>query len=214
VRTGEQTLPGTEAGRSDTNPQPPDSPSQNPHTPLSVRIYLNGFMASGKSSVGPRVAARLGLTFIDLDRLIRAHDGRSIPDIFAEGGEDEFRALERAALRRTADPDDLVVALGGGALVADENRSFAKEHGRIVYLKVDPDTILERVGDEADRRPLLQDETGTPLSRDRMRERVERMLDDRAEAYRDAHATIDARPPLDAVVDAVTATVRERGWVG
>lgn len=177
-----------------------------------MRIYLNGFMASGKSSVGPRVAARLGLTFIDLDRLIRAHDGRSIPEIFAEDGEEGFRTLERAALRRTADPDDLLVALGGGALVADDNRSFAKEHGRIVYLEVDAETILERVGDEADQRPLLQDETGTPLSRDRMRERIERMLTDRAAAYRDAHATVDARPPLDMVVDRVTATVRERGW--
>lgn len=178
-----------------------------------MRIYLNGFMASGKSSVGPRVAARLGLTFIDLDRLIRAHDGRSIPDIFAEDGEAGFRERERTALRWTADPNDLLVALGGGALVADDNRSFAKEHGRIVYLKVDPDTILERVGDEADQRPLLQDETGAPLSRNQMRERIERMLYERADAYRDAHATVDATPPIDAVVDAVTATVRERGWV-
>jgi len=178
-----------------------------------MRIYLNGFMASGKSSVGPRVAARLGLTFIDLDRLIRAHDGRSIPTIFAEDGEDAFREKERAALRSTADPDDLVVALGGGALVADDNRAFAKEHGRVVYLKVDPGTILDRVAEEADRRPLLQDETGTPLPLDRMRARIEQMLVDRRDAYTDAHATVDATPPLDEVVDDVTRTVRERGWV-
>ena len=178
-----------------------------------MRIYLNGFMASGKSSVGPRVAARLGLTFIDLDRLIRAHDGRSIPEIFAEDGEDAFREKERAALRSTADPDDLVVALGGGALVSDDNRSFAKDHGRIVYLQVDPDTILDRVADEADQRPLLQDDSGTPLPLDQMRERVEQMLADRDAAYTDAHATVDATPTLDDVVDAVTRTVRERGWV-
>ena len=179
-----------------------------------MRIYLNGFMASGKSSVGPRVAARLGLTFIDLDRLIRAHDGRSIPEIFAEEGEAAFREQERAALRSTADPDDLVVALGGGALVAEANRAFAKEHGRIVYLKVDSDTILDRVADEAEQRPLLQDDSGTPLPPDRMRERIEQMLADRRPAYRDAHATVDATAPLDAVVDAVTRTARERGWVG
>lgn len=184
------------------------------HTePLPVRIYLNGFMASGKTSVGPRVAARLGLTFIDLDRLVRAHDGRSIPTIFAEDGEAAFRDLERAALRTTAEPDDLVVALGGGALVSDPNRAFAKEHGRIVHLEVDPETVLERVGDEADPRPLLQDEEGAPLPRDRMRERIEALLADREAAYADAHATVDASRPLDDVVAAVVAATREHGWV-
>ncbi|MEF8797593.1 MAG: shikimate kinase [Salinivenus sp.] len=178
-----------------------------------MRIYLNGFMASGKTSVGPRVAARLGLTFIDLDRLIRAHDGRSIPTIFAEDGEAAFRDLERAALRTTAEPDDLVVALGGGALVPDPNRAFAKEHGRIVHLEVDPETVLERVGDEADQRPLLQDEEGTPLSRDRMRERIEALLADRRAAYTDAHASVDATQSLDDVVAAVAAVTRDRGWV-
>lgn len=177
-----------------------------------MRIYLNGFMASGKSSVGPRVAARIGYTFIDLDRLIRAHDGRSIPAIFAEDGEETFRALERDALRKTADSDDLVVALGGGALVDESNRSFAKEHGRVVYLEVDEDAVLERVGDEADQRPLLQDENGVPLPPEQMRERIERMMDERKAAYTDAHATIDATPPIDDVVDAVTATIRDRGW--
>lgn len=177
-----------------------------------MRIYLNGFMASGKSSVGPRVAARIGYTFIDLDRLIRAHDGRSIPTIFAEDGEETFRALEGEALRTTADPDELVVALGGGALVDESNRSFAKEHGRIVYLEVDVDTVLERVGDEADQRPLLQDEDGMPLPPEQMRQRIERMMGEREAAYTDAHATIDATPPIADVVHTVTATIRERGW--
>jgi len=178
-----------------------------------MRIYLNGFMASGKSSVGPRAAARLGLTFIDLDRLIRAHDGRSVPEIFADDGEEAFREKERAALRSTAGSDALVVALGGGALVAADNRAFAQDHGRIVYLKVDPDTVLDRVADEADQRPLLQDDTGTPLPPDRMRARIEQMLAEREAAYSDAHATVDATLPLDEVVDAVTTTARERGWV-
>jgi shikimate kinase len=173
-----------------------------------MRIYLTGFMASGKSTVGPRVAARLGATFIDLDRLITAHDGRSIPEIFDEEGEEGFRALEREALHKTTDTDDLVVALGGGALVDDDNRAFAKEHGRIVYLEVDADTVLERVADEADRRPLLQDEDGTPLPRAQMKERIGGMLDDRRAAYEEAHATVDATAPLDAVVEAVTAAVR------
>lgn len=184
------------------------------HTSHSdMRIYLNGFMASGKSTVGPRVAARVGATFIDLDRLITAHDGRSIPEIFEEDGEEGFRALEREALQKTTTTDDLVVALGGGALVDDENRAFAKEHGRVVYLEVDPETILDRVGDEADQRPLLQDEAGTPLPPDEMEARITQMLDDRRAAYTDAHATVDARTPVGEVVDAVTATLRDRDWM-
>jgi shikimate kinase len=177
-----------------------------------MRIYLNGFMASGKSSVGPRVAARIGYTFIDLDRLIRAHDGRSIPTIFAEDGEETFRALERDALRTTADSDDLVVALGGGALVDGSNRSFAKEHGRVVYLEVDADTVLDRVGNEANQRPLLQGEDGEPLPCKEMRKRVERMMDEREAAYADNDVSIDATPPIDEVVEAVTTTIHNRGW--
>jgi shikimate kinase len=177
-----------------------------------MRIYLTGFMASGKSTVGPNVAARLGCTFLDLDRLIAVHDRRSIPQIFAQDGEARFRELETNALHQTANRDDLVVALGGGALVDDDNRAFAKEHGRIVYLEVDPDTILDRVVDEADRRPLLQDEDGTPLSRQQMRERIERMLEERSPAYTDAHATVDARSSVSSVVDAVTDTIRRNGW--
>ena len=141
-----------------------------------MRIYLTGFMASGKSTVGPKVAARLGCTFLDLDRLISAHEGRSIPEIFEEDGEERFRELETAALHKTAETHDLVVALGGGALVNDENRAFVKEHGRVVYLEVGAGTVLDRVGDEADQRPLLQDEGGTPLSSAAMEEWVAQML--------------------------------------
>lgn len=177
-----------------------------------MRIYLSGFMASGKSTVGPKVAARIGSTFLDLDRLIQVHDGRSIPKIFAEEGEDFFRELETEALRKTADTTNLVVALGGGALVDDENRAFAKEHGRVVYLQVGPDTILNRVGDEAAQRPLLQDEEGRPLSRQHMRQRIEKMLEERKTSYTDAHATVDAGRPVAEVVDSVTACIRERGW--
>jgi shikimate kinase len=97
--------------------------------------------------------------------------------------------------------------------VDDDNRAFAREHGHVVYLEVDPETVLDRVGDEADQRPLLQDEAGTPLSGAAMKSRVEGMLAEREAAYTDAHATVDATAAVDEVVDAVTATVRENGWV-
>jgi shikimate kinase len=183
----------------------PHSPIQTPKS--SVRVYLTGFMASGKSTVGPRVASRLGQPFLDLDRLITARDGRAIPEIFAEDGEEQFRILETEALHRTAKTDDLVVALGGGALVDDDNRAFAQEHGVVVYLEVSSETILERVGDEADERPLLQDEDGRPLPEAEMRARIESMLDDRRPTYEQASHTIDAGRPVDEVVDRVVALV-------
>lgn len=177
-----------------------------------MRIYLTGFMASGKSSVGPQLAARLGSVFWDLDRLVRAHDGRTIPEIFEADGEEAFRTQEAHFLRRTTEVEDLVVALGGGALVDDDNWAFAREHGRVVYLNVDPDTILSRVADEADRRPLLQNDEGQPLSEERMRRRVEELLSDRRPRYEAAHATVDATGTVPAVTQSVFEVVQARGW--
>jgi len=169
-------------------------------------------MGSGKSTVGPRVAARLGSVFWDLDRLIRAHEDRSIQTIFEEDGESAFRALEKEFLQRTVEVEDLVVALGGGTLVEADNRAFAAEHGRIVYLKVSPDTILDRVAGEAEDRPLLQDETGKPLPHDDMRARVADLLAERRPSYEEAHATVDASGSVSAVTDAVVQTVQARRW--
>ncbi len=183
----------------------PRSPIPTPKS--NVRVYLTGFMASGKSTVGPRVASRLGQPFLDLDRLIAVQDGRSIPEMFAQEGEAYFRSRETDALRTTAETDDLVVALGGGALVDDDNRAFAEEHGLVVYLEVSPASIVERVRDEADERPLLQDDDGTPLPEPEMRERIEQMLDERRPTYEEASHTIDAERPVEAVVDRVVALV-------
>jgi shikimate kinase len=166
-----------------------------------MRIYLTGFMASGKSTVGPKAAARLGRPFLDLDRLITAHDGRSIPAIFDEDGEEHFRALETQMLHRTTETEDPVVALGGGALVDDANRAFAKEHGRVVYLEVPVDTILERVANDDTRRPLLEDDTGTRLPHDEQRTRIEEMLNERRPSYEAAHHTLNADQPVAAVVE-------------
>jgi shikimate kinase len=177
-----------------------------------MRIYLTGFMASGKSSVGPRLAARMGSVFWDLDRLIRAHDGRSISTIFEEEGEEAFREQEAHFLRRTTEVEDLVVALGGGALVDDDNWAFAREHGRVVYLEVDPETIRSRVVDEADQRPLLQDDEGQPLSRERMQRQIDDLLSTRQSRYEAAHATVDATGTVSEVTQAVFEEAQARGW--
>lgn len=179
-----------------------------------MRIYLTGFMASGKSTVGPKAAARLGQPFLDLDRLITAHDGRSIPTIFAEDGEEHFRALESNLLRQTAETEDLVVALGGGALVDDDNRAFAKEHGLVLYLHVPVDTLLDRMANDDTRRPLLEDDTGTRLPRAEQRARIEDMLETRRPTYEDAHHTLDAGRPVEEVVSRITEIVSDQNESG
>lgn len=173
-----------------------------------MRVYLAGFMGSGKSTVGPPAAEQLGLAFVDLDGVIEARAERSILDIFAEGGEAAFRQLEADALRAVAERDRVMVALGGGTVVDDANRAFAQSHGLLIYLAVSADTILDRVARGAAYRPLLQDETGTPLPLDRMRARIERMLDERRAAYEAAPVTIDAERPVDAVAQAIVETVQ------
>lgn len=172
-----------------------------------MRIYLTGFMASGKSTVGPRVAERLDLDFVDLDDVIEARAGQSIPQIFAEAGEAGFRRREAEALRATAERADVVVALGGGALVNEENLAFARAHGTVVYLRVPVEELVRRLEREADRRPLLQDAAGVPLARKAMRARIETMLVERRRFYEQAHLTIDAARPVEEVVAAVVRRI-------
>lgn len=166
-------------------------------------------MGSGKSTIGPRVAVQLGQPFLDLDRMIQKCDGRSIPQIFEEDGEKRFRELETNALEETTETGDVVVALGGGTVVDDTNRRFVKEHGLLVYLDVDTETVLKRVGEEASERPLLQNEDGVPLSRSDMTDRIQALLDERRTAYMDAHATVDATQFVSEVVSAVVEVVRD-----
>lgn len=186
-----------------------------PHSPFPltpVRIYLTGFMASGKSTVGPLVADELDLDFVDLDDHIESDAGHSIPEIFAREGELGFRQRETKALWDVSRRDGVVVALGGGATVDPNNRDYAKEHGLLVYLKVDAETILDRVADEADHRPLLQDDDGAPLDRVAMQKRIERLLSERRSAYEQSHATVDADRPPDVVAGVISeiATVWSR----
>lgn len=173
-----------------------------------MRIYLAGFMGSGKSTVGPLVADRLGLDFVDLDDLIEARAGRAIPAIFAERGEAAFRQIETDTLRATADRAGTVIALGGGTIVDDANRSFVQSHGLLIYLEVSADTIIDRVAEGAAHRPLLQDDTGTPLPPERMQARIERMLDARRAAYEAAPVTIDAGRPPQAVAQSIIDVVQ------
>jgi len=123
-------------------------------------IFLVGFMGSGKSTVARLVAAALGRPCIDLDDMLEEQDGRAITRIFAEDGEQAFRAMETAALAGLETHVPAVVACGGGVVVDPANRAALKRMGTVVYLRVTPGEALARIGD-AGTRPLLAGSGGT-----------------------------------------------------
>jgi shikimate kinase len=119
------------------------------------RVYLTGFMGSGKTSVGALLAERLGVPFVDLDLAFEAMAGRTIRETFATHGEAWFRARESELLAGTADLPRAVVALGGGTFVLPENAAFVKKHGVSVFLDVPFEVIAARLRGKADR-PLFR----------------------------------------------------------
>ncbi len=131
-------------------------------------IYLTGFMGAGKTAVGKRLAQRLGLPFVDLDHEIERRSGRTIPDLFRERGEAEFRSLESEALEQSA-LARVVVATGGGVVERPPNVAIMLRTGRVLWLDVPFDTLLERLARSNDERPLFQNpEQARRLHRSRL----------------------------------------------
>ena len=129
-----------------------------PATPPS-RIILTGFMGSGKSTVGPLVAARLGWQFVDVDNVIESEAGSAIADIFARHGEDAFRDREHATIARLASGSSLVLALGGGAIDREDTRLLLLNatNTLLVHLEVELNTTLARCSGTENTRPVLAD---------------------------------------------------------
>lgn len=165
-------------------------------------VVLVGMMGSGKSSVGRRLANRLGLPFVDADTEIEMAAGMTIPEIFAQRGESEFRDGERRVISRiltTRAP--LVLATGGGAYMNAETRARIAQLGISIWLKAEPDVLMRRVRKRSNR-PLLQ--TADPEAT------LKRMLAEREPIYALADITLTSRDdPHDVVVeDAVAALGR------
>src|SRR6185437_15253406 len=118
-------------------------------------VVLVGMMGAGKSTIGRRLAARLGLPFFDADMEIEAAAGMSIPDIFETRGEPDFRDGEARVIARLLDNGPAVIAPGGGALMRKETRDRIREKAVSIWLKADAEIIMRRVKRRSDR-PLLQ----------------------------------------------------------
>ncbi len=118
-------------------------------------LYLIGNMGSGKTTIGKQVAESLHLPFYDMDALIEQASGLTIPEIFAQGGEAQFRELESALLRAIIQNPAGVVATGGGVVLSETNRALMRQSGWVVYLKASPRTLWQRL-QHAQNRPLLK----------------------------------------------------------
>ncbi len=165
------------------------------------RIVLTGFMGSGKSTVGPLVAERLGWRFVDADDVIEAEAGIRIAEIFEQHGEPHFREQERATIARLAASDALVLALGGGAIETESTRTLltSSEGTLLIHLEVQLATTLARCGGTEGTRPVLADQAN-------LAKRYQRRLP----LYRTAHISISVdnlRP--DEVADAIVRAIRQ-----
>lgn len=164
---------------------------------MSRNLCLSGMMGAGKTTVAARLGERLGRRVADTDEELRRWTGRSIPELFAAHGEDGFRELERRVIEELATFHDLVIALGGGAVLRDDNVASLLLTGVIVHLDAPAEVLVDRLTGDADR-PLLADGD--------LAERVTSTLAGRHERYLDvADLTVDAARPVDEVVDEVVA---------
>lgn len=163
--------------------------------PNETPIVITGFMGTGKSTVAPLVAQRLNRPFVDLDALIEQQTGRTIADMFAEEGEAAFRRVEHTALQHVLNTPNIVVATGGGALLAPSARRFATQRAIVIELRARPETILARLGADTGR-PLLDG--------DQWHMRVQDLYRERCAAYARLpyHVETDDRTPHE-IADAV-----------
>ena len=152
----------------------------------TAHLILVGLPGAGKSTLGPLVAARLGLPFVDLDREIERASGTAIAEMFARDGEPIFRRWEREVTSRLAGATPSVVAPGGGWIMQPGVAALLCPPGRILHLRVSPATAIERMGNEVALRPLLRG--SDPLATLTALERERRPSYDAADAVLDTEA--------------------------
>ena len=171
-------------------------------------IYLAGFMGSGKSTIGPILANTLGFDFVDTDKIVEKKAGKRIIEIFTIDGEQAFRALEHVSLREIATRSHSVVSLGGGTIADEENFRLIHGSGIIVYLKLSPEEILQRVHHRTDR-PLLTGASGERLPVEEIEKRVQDLLARREQFYARADVIIQTdRKRVGTTVDEIVRRLR------
>lgn len=152
--------------------------------------YLTGFMAAGKSTIGPILANTLGWKFYDLDREIEMQEGMKIVDLYEKKGENYFRETETKLLIKLSQNDEAIISLGGGAIASEVNFNIIKSSGKIVYLKSSPEMAYKRLRFKKDRPAFNFDEEENP-TKEQFIARINELLDSRKKYYEQADFVID-----------------------
>lgn len=119
------------------------------------RIFIVGYMGSGKTTVGKKLAKSLALSFIDLDAYIESKHLKTIAEIFAEKGEEDFRKIERKAIIDVSQIEDVIISTGGGAPCFFDNMDLMNKAGTTVYIEAEPEELAERLLASKTVRPLI-----------------------------------------------------------
>ncbi|MDX1671002.1 MAG: shikimate kinase [Balneolaceae bacterium] len=176
---------------------------------LPERIFLCGFMGSGKSTIGRQLADELEQPFRDLDSYIEEQAGKSIPDIFRQEGEKHFRDLERRCLLKTVRSCSGVISLGGGALQNQQIVDHLKLKGLLIFIKTPFSIIFQRI-EEDKNRPMLWNEQGQAGASEQLERDLRELYEQRLPLYRQAEITIETGPhdTVGEIVDLMINKIR------
>jgi shikimate kinase len=172
-------------------------------------FYLTGFMASGKSTVGPILANTVGWNFFDLDKEIERREMEKITAIFDEKGEKYFRNTETEILKELSGRTKLIIALGGGTLINPENRKIISDNGLLIYLKCSPETAYKRLKNKRDR-PILLLNNDEELNSESLRKKIEQLMKERTKYYTKADYCFDVENcDIGVTVDSIARLIQK-----
>ena len=151
-----------------------------------MKIFLVGFMGSGKTTIGRCLAERIGFDFVDTDHFIEMQQGMTVSELFARHGEDAFRKMEHNLLLEIQQLDYTVVSTGGGMPCYGNNMDIMRSCGKVVYLKTPPQTLTRRLLCSPNERPLIEGKTEKELE-----QYIVEKLNEREHFYSRAHIVVE-----------------------
>jgi len=174
-----------------------------------VNFYLTGFMASGKSTIGPIVANTLGWDFFDLDKEIVKKERRTIKKIFKENGEEYFRQLEIETLNELSAQKFSIISLGGGTLTNQKNRKVIKATGKLIYLESSIEVAFRRLKNKRDR-PVLLSDNEDEQTEETIYNKIKILFNERRKYYEEADYTFNTDvDPIGTTVDKIACLIQK-----
>jgi shikimate kinase len=165
-------------------------------------IYIIGFMGSGKTTAGKKLASILRWSFIDLDKKIEEHTGKTIPEIFSDFGEEYFRNIETLLLKNLEYKSDAVISTGGGTPCYNDNMDYMLDTGLTLYLKLTPGQLKSRLSESKGDRPLIKN-----LDQQELHSYIEEKLADREKWYNRSDIIVEG---IDLDINLLSSMVKSR----